>query len=383
MQPWEEARSSVPYLKTLAVNGLLQMFDPEKQLFCRRLKHTDRGLVREGTSHRYTLIALLGLHQLEASGKASPIAIKPVLKGLLTNTDWIDNVGDLGLLLWLCALEAPQQLEKVESCREVENALAYFRDGRQSRTMELAWFLAGLSHRSLACPEKQLDLRDTAFETYRRLRNNQGELGIFRHVGRTESFVEKIRSRIGSLADQVYPIYAITKFAQAYHVVKATERALDCALTLCQTQGPLGQWWWHYDSLSGRLVERYPVYSASQDGLAPLALFTLGEATHSDFSPWIYKGLQWVCGNNEMDFDMRDVSAKVVWRSILRRSSRRYWDLAVDFLTQREERATWDVLEVLFECRPDHFGWLLYAFPDGNNLSPPKPYGSCREAANL
>jgi hypothetical protein len=364
VRPREDARRTVHQLKALAVSGLERMFDPERQLFCWRLNRTDRGLVREGISRRYTLIALLGLHQLEASGTVSPIAVRPVLDGLLSDTDWIDNLGDLGLLLWLCSLEDPQWLTEGEYRLEIENAIYRFRDGRQNKTMELAWFLAGLSHMGLASPERWFDLRDAAVETYRRLRTNQGDSGIFGHIGTAGSIAGRFRGRIGSFADQVYPIYAIAKFVQAYHVAKATESALDCALTLCQAQGPQGQWWWHYDSLNGRVLETYPVYSVHQDGMAPLALFALGDVTHSDFGPWIYKGLEWISGNNELDYDMPDPSARVIWRSMLRRSSKRYWNTAIAFLTKREDRATRNGLEILFECRPYHLGWLLYAFAD-------------------
>lgn len=367
-RPWEDAQRTPDQLKALAVNGLIQMFDAEKQLFCYRLKHTERGLVREGISRRYTLIALLGLRQLESSGTSSPIPITPVLDGLLRDVDWINNIGDFGLLLWLCALQAPDRLARLDRYLDVESALDRFRDARQCNTMELAWFLAGLSHRSLIAPEKTLDLRDAAVETYRRLRNNQGELGLFGHACR-RSIAGMLRGRIGSFADQVYPIYAITKFAQAYHVLKATESALDCALTLCQTQGPFGQWWWHYDSMTGRVVEKYPVYSVHQDGMAPMALFALGDAVRSDFGPWIYKGLQWITGDNEMEFDMPDASAHVIWHSISQPSLSRYWKTGFTFLMQREDRRPSRGLTVLFECRPYHFGWLLYAFADRTNGS--------------
>jgi hypothetical protein len=362
VRPSDEAQRIVHQLNGLAVDGLVQMFDFKKHLFCHKFKETERGLVREGVSRRYTMIALLGLHRLEASGVSSPIGISSVLDGLLIDTNWVDNIGDLGLLLWLCALVAPDRLAKIERRMEVETALDRFPDAIQGRTMELAWFLSGLSHGSLACPEKTSDLRELAVETYRRLRTNQGEQGIFGHVSRKESLAGLLRGRIGSFADQVYPIYAMTKFAQAYHVVKATERALDCALTLCQAQGPLGQWWWHYDCATGRVVERYPVYSVHQDGMAPMSLLALGEIIHSDFGPWISKGLQWVSGDNELDADMQDVSGSVVWRSIFRPPLRRYWNAATALLTQRDDQESRDGLMTQRECRPYHFGWFLYAF---------------------
>jgi hypothetical protein len=358
----DEAQRIVHHLSALAVDGLVHMFDFNEQLFCQRVKETDRGWIREGISRRYTVIALLGLHRLEASGGSSPIEIGAVLDRLLIDTKWVDNIGDLGLLLWLCALVAPGRVAELECRMAVRTALDRYPDAVQGHTMELAWFLAGLSHGALACPEKTWDLREVAVETYRRLRMNQGEQGVFGHVGRTQSIAGFLRGRIGSFADQVYPIYAMTTFAKAFHVAKATERALDCALTLCQAQGPLGQWWWHYDSVTGRVVERYPVFSVHQDGMAPMSLLALGDVIHSDFSPWISRGLQWVGGDNELDADMQDAAAGVVWRSIFRPTLNRCWNSATALLAQRDDRESRNGLMTLHECRPYHLGWLLYAF---------------------
>src|SRR5271169_6673837 len=81
-QPSNDMHATVHHLVMTAANGLLQMFDQEKQLFCYRLKTTDRGMVREGTSRRYSLITLLGLHQLEQAGLPSPINTEAVLTAL-------------------------------------------------------------------------------------------------------------------------------------------------------------------------------------------------------------------------------------------------------------------------------------------------------------
>lgn len=348
-------------LNTLAVKGLVPMFDSEKQLFCYKLKQTPTGLVREGISPRYTAITLMGLHRLGESGATSPIEIKRVFDVLMTDTGWVDNIGDLGLLLWLCALVAPERLDEVNRRLDISSALTRFRDARQRRTMELSWFLAGLAHQALACPEKLAGTRDLAVETYRRIKRNQGKEGIFGHLASNEGIAGMLRSDIGSFADQVYPVYAMTKFSQAYEDEKATKSALDCALTLCEAQGSLGQWWWHYDSSNGQVAESFPVFSVHQHGMGPMALLTLGEAVQSDFGPWIHKGLQWI-DDNELGFDMQDDSANVVWRCIERSRPNRIWNAAINLVTRREDRESRGGLRTLFECRPYELGWLLYAF---------------------
>ena len=363
-----EADAILEHLIEAAMTGLLQMFDHRSRLFCFRLKRTERGLVQQGISRRYTIITLLGLHRLEESGTPSLIAPKPLLEELLASLDWVDNIGDLGLLLWACALMMPERLSEIENLLQIEDALARYRDAREGRTMELSWFLSGLSHSALAQPEKRAKFRDLALETYRLIRSNQGVRGIFAHQARNRSILGRTRGWIGSFADQVYPIYAMTQFSEAYEDRTAVQAAMTCAHPLCQAQGPLGQWWWHYNSSSNRVVEAYPVFSVHQYGMAPMTLFALGEATQFDFSPWIYKGLEWISSRNELAFNMEDASVGVVWRCILRSKPKRVWD-AVCLLTRGEDGESGNGLKVLCECRPYELGWLLYAFSKRKSLT--------------
>ncbi len=358
-----KTQETIHRLIGLSIAGLVPMFNREKQLFCYKLKQTPTGLVQEGISQRYTVITLMGLHRLEQTGATSPIEITPVLDTLLANTEWIDNAGDLGLLLWLCALMAPDRLSAIAKKLEVSTALSRFSDVKQGRTMELAWFLAGLSHGSLASPEWLPEASTLANETYALLLRNQGEKGAFGHLSRNKSLSGIVRGGVGSFADQVYPIYAMSKFSQAFGNDQARNRALDCGLNICEAQGSLGQWWWHYDSATGQVVDGFPVFSVHQHGMAPMTLFALGEATQSDFSSWIYKGLEWIA-NNELEVDMEDSAANVVWRCIERPMSSKYLNVAAGLLRHRDNQSSRDNLRVLYECRPYELGFLLYAFAD-------------------
>lgn len=362
----EDFRRIVRSLNKVAVRGLVRMFYPDKQLFCFKLKQTSDGLVQEGVSHRYTAMTLMGLHRLVESGAKSPIDIQPVFDTLLSDTEWVDNIGDYGLLLWMCALIAPDRLDEIDRKLPIKESLVRFRDSRQGRTMEMSWFLSGLAHQALARPEKIAETKALADEVYRTIRKNQGEQGFFGHLASNEGFAGVMRSDIGSFADQVYPIYGISKYSQAFGDNRAAKHALDCALNLCEAQGSLGQWWWHYDSSNGQVAERFPVFSVHQHGMAPMTLYALGEAIQSDFSPWIYKGLQWI-DENELGVDMQDDSANVVWRCIERTRPRRAWNTVINLATRREDRETRDGLRVLQECRPYELGWLLYAFANFEN----------------
>jgi hypothetical protein len=171
-----------------------------------------------------------------------------------------------------------------------------------------------------------------------------------------------LRGRIGSFADQVYPILALAYFAEAFDDEGALAAARTCARAICEVQGPLGQWWWHYDAKSGRVVQRYPVYSVHQHAMAPMALLALGRSTGWDFNEPILKGLRWITGANELGQDMRDRSFGLVWRCVrfASRSSLIRQEVGFWFRADVQTPPSSD-LAVLRECRPYELGWLLYA----------------------
>jgi len=364
------ASVSVPRLTDLAIGGLERTFDAQRQLFCFRVKRTPAGLVREGHSYRYTAISMLGLRRLEIAGQRSPVAITPVFDRLLRSPDWVDNLGDLGLLLWLGALACPEKVKEIDSRWGLEHALDRSRETRDGRTMEVAWFLSGLAHASMAMSHQRSRFERLAFEAYRLLIRNQGPRGAFGHLATRGSVAGQVRGRIGSFADQVYPIYALTQFATAHGVETALAAAMRCAENICRLQGPWGQWWWHYDAWSGEVSQQYPVFAVHQDGMAPMALLTLGEVAAIDFDESVSKGLNWIAGANELAYDMRDASRAVIWRSF--EVGNKYKQVIRNALKllgidgRVEEGCS---VKVNCECRPYHLGWLLYAYA-GRNVSP-------------
>ncbi len=371
----EIGNTTVQRLVQVAAKGLPRMFDPRAQLFCYKLKKTERGLLQEGLSPRYTAMTLLGLHRLQRSGTPSPVPLDLVLEGLLSNTAWADNIGDIGLLLWMCALMAPDRLQELSKRLRIS---AFLSDAKQGRTMELAWFLAGLSHCALARPDMAFDLRPQAFQTHNMLSENQGANGVFSHLTTGRTLHGRLRGHIGSFADQVYPIYALSRFYEAYQESAALPRALKCAQAICEAQGLLGQWWWHYDARNGRVFEQYPVYSVHQHGMAPMALLALSAVSNRSFDAWIYKGLDWIHERNELSVNMEDASAGLIWRCIQPPPWRRYSRTLLRRPGSGPRRQPASHLKVLFECRPYELGWLLYAFADSPAASqlPSSPAGT-------
>ena len=229
--------------------------------------------------------------------------------------------------------------------------------------MEIAWFLSGLSHAALIGARELPDLTALAEKTFLLVTRNQGRHGTFGHLATGGSAIGALRGRVGSFADQVYPIYALAKFGKAFQNRSALESAGRCADAICQAQGSLGQWWWHYDSVTGKVFQRYPVYSVHQHGMAPMALFAISEAAGRDFNRSIFKGLAWIYGNNELALDLREADSNLVWRSVYRGNpARTYMREFMDFVRGIPAPVPADTLRIKFECRPYELGWLLYAF---------------------
>jgi hypothetical protein len=246
----------------------------------------------------------------------------------------------------------------------IGDALDRFGEVGEGRTMDLAWFLAGLAHAGQARPECAADLRSVAVKTCRLLKKNQGKHGFFGHMARNRSFAGLFRGSAGSFADQVYPIYALSRFGSVYAEPSAIDAARNAANAICRAQGQLGQWWWHYDAAGGHVFEQYPVYSVHQHGMAPMALFALEEATGLDFGEPIYRGLRWVVGQNELARDLRDGSSGVIWRSFYHVNKISVYRDRIHGIFRRQRTGSADVedLAVKRECRPYELGWLLYAF---------------------
>jgi hypothetical protein len=353
---------NIPALCDMAAAGLAKMLDPERHMFCAVFNRTEKGMSRERLSPRYTMMTLLGLHRYEQSGGCSPVAIAPMLDALLLDTHWIGSAGDLGLLLWTCAELVPEWLPDVYQRVGAQNALERFSDGRRGRTMEVAWYLTGIASCYLAGYGDLRGLADQAVTARGILERNCGVSGVYGHLSRNGSLAGYVRGRVGSFADQVYPTIAFARLSLALHDEEAGQMALRTAEKMCELQGPLGEWCWQYDSVSVKVVSRYPVYSVHQHAMGPMMLQAVSEATGFDFSEAIDRSLAWISGNNELHRDFVEPSLGLVWRCIYLDSLDAYTDAALRVMHFRRGAADANRLSVRHECRPYELGWLLYAF---------------------
>jgi len=167
----------------------------------------------------------------------------------------------------------------------------------------------------------------------------------------------------------------MAKFWEVFRDPTARDSAMDCARAICEVQGPLGQWWWHYDSVTGQVVDGYPVFSVHQHAMAPLALFGLSDVTQSDFAPSIFHGLRWINFQNELNIDMEEASAHLVWRCIFNSSLRpqKKFKALFGFRNYGRPQEFPSNLSIRFECRPYELGWLLYAFAARQIFGPNRP----------
>src|SRR5579864_3707588 len=145
------------HLLPMAIRGIESMYDSERGLFCHRLRKTPAGLKREGISQRYTIMTLLGLLRARPEELRCSVDIEDTINRLFADTAWIDNVGDLGLLLWLCASVSRERLRQFHQHFELAEAVKRFPDGRRRFTMELSWFLTGLVKASKMEPTAELE----------------------------------------------------------------------------------------------------------------------------------------------------------------------------------------------------------------------------------
>ncbi len=228
--------------------------------------------------------------------------------------------------------------------------------------MEFAWLLTGLASAHLAGFHNLPGLAAQMSAARRVLENNCGDTGIYGHLHRRRSWRGLVRGRVGSFADQVYPTIAFARLWRATSDPKAQKMALRTAETMCALQGPLGEWCWHFDAITGRVVSRYPIFSVHQHAMAPMMLFAAAEATGRDFSLAIRNGFAWISGNNEWHANFVEPALGLVWRCLYLDRHDALADAALRTLRWRTGTAAAGSLKVGYECRPYELGWLLYAF---------------------
>ena len=356
-------------LRSIAIDSLGRMYRPEQQLFAFRLGKNGNSEVLEGVSRRYTATALIGL-----AGETQPIA-KEVLGGhnredvcdrLIQDIEKSQELGSIALTTWAArTLRHSRAHEAVAKLRKMDPA-----SGKYS-TVELSWALTALAIEGAKTTDMTLAERiaDTLMGSFKQ------ESGLFRR-GPTGIGLSALRAHVSCFADIVYPIQALSYYHLATGSTKVIEAAIHCAERMCQLQGPEGQWWWHYDTRTGRIVERYPVYAVHQDSMAPMALLVLTKAGGRDYSESIEKGLRWLFNPPEISGALMDTERNIIWRKLARREPLKLVRGLQATASRFHSGFRVPAMDIIFppssvdyESRPYHMGWILHTWPVGTELS--------------
>ena len=353
----EKIRQLVP----LCLEALPRMLVTQDELFCYREVWTDSGPKRIGSSVRYTAITLIGLAAAQRSGLQMPPGLETERLAARLSRELAAGLGDLGLILWALTTNLPDQA--VTFCKTL---LARLNNSDHALyrldTMQLAWLLTGL------CRAHQAGLASAALEK------------AIVHVGRVLGsaheqatglfyrFPAGRRSVIrwtASFAMEIYPVYALSLYAEVLGNHAAVMLAQACADKLCELQLADGGWPWMYDVRTGRLIDPYPVYSVHQDGMAPMALIKLSRVAGKDYSAAIDRGVAWLDSDNPMGVNMVDCERQTIWRAqeiprLFGLQPRLLLNAGAALFLGRGLLSA-GPLRLVAECRPYHLGWLLHA----------------------
>jgi hypothetical protein len=347
-------------LINIAVNGLHEMYMPGQLEFALKKKLIDKDIVLEDRSTRYTLINLLGLHKVEKYNIPIQINLNNVLAKQISNADKYNSIGDLGLLLWATAVISPESISDILTNINFNNILEKYKDAKSKQTMELSWLLTGLLLASTNSEKFKNSIEDLAQKVFLEIRNNYGGVGIFKHQG-NNTIVGKFRDNVASFADQVYPIYAFALYSKYFKSEDALVISKECALKICEHQGQRGEWMWHYNSNTGKVISKYPVYSVHQDAMAPMALFAIQDVSNLNFEKYIFKGLDWLVQGNSLSTNMIDGDLNTIWRAISPGKIPRKVKSILSVLGFKTNEV-YNNLEIVKECWSYHLGWILYTF---------------------
>jgi hypothetical protein len=354
--PPAPATPLIEQLRRLALSALARMYRPEQKLFAFRLRRRGDGIVLEGSSLRYTAIALIGLSRESGEYAAQVLhghTPREVCERICDTVTSCSDLGAVALSHWAAIAHGSP------GCHSMRRRLLELIDTGSPSTVGLSWALAALS-------EDESSVRGAAADACHRLLSAFDERSdlFHHHVGGSRW------RHVASFADQIYPVHALSRYHIRFGEEDALRAASRCAARLCTLMSPGGQWPWHYDVRSGTVVERYPVYAVHQDAMAPMALLELAEAGDANHLDAIDRGLGWLQHAPELHGgSLIDEHEGLIWRKVGRHEPRK-------LVRGLQGMASWihrpfrlPAVDRIFppgriddECRPYHMGWLLYAW---------------------
>ena len=246
-------------------------------------------LRRAGTSLRYGAITALGLLRLPEPDQRTVLAgmrADDLVGQLAKRIDEVSGLGDAALVCWAAA-----ECGHADLGHAIQRLAALDQPGRPVDVVSAAWVVS-----ALAAARPLVDVERHLATARQRLLAARGP-AVYPHT--TGPDTPWYRAHVGSFADQVYPIQALARLHRSADDPEALAVAGTVAGAICSAQGAGGQWWWHYDSRTGAVVEGYPVYSVHQHAMGPMALLDLADAGGDGHLDAIRRGLRWLAGPPE------------------------------------------------------------------------------------
>ena len=305
------AGARIAELRALALTGLSRMYDSGAGRFVFRLRKSPEGILREGLSDRYTAITAIGL------AHEAPDAVRQILGG--------DSLSAL--------------MERLIARR------GRHRQPRRPGTHRLGRTCGRLLHRPRSGAESSSSIRSAdrirpskwrgrfpPQPWIRRLRPPPSQSAWPSGCNRptrptpdsspiTSAITPRgQRGHVTCFADLVYPTLALAQFGIARRDHDSIRCAAQSADRMCRNQGPAGQWWWHFDYRTGRVLEGYPVYAVHQTSMAPMALLAAADAADTNYDEAIARGLDWLSSSPELEGrSLIDRGEGLIWRKVARR----------------------------------------------------------------
>jgi len=325
-----------------------------------------------GVSLRYAAISQIGLGRWIEYHPEDRTHLPDLWPRIVDNHHEITQIGDLALALW-AGIES-----KASDSRLFADAMsaAWQDHADMCNAVELAWVLQACTLALHRDKDLQFYIEPLMEEAKDQLLNLfRPQQSLFQRHNRP-GFRQAISRRIACFADQVYPILALVNYGQAFDDRQCIAFAEKAVAQICELQGPLGQWWWHYDTLKGEVCEEYPVFSVHQDAMAPMAIMASDRLTNQNHFSEIELGLRWLFGRNELDENLVLNDAGIIWRDIekrdcgkVSRAARALLCVADLKLLHRLAGKCFVGFRINRECRPYHLGWILYAWADYDTRS--------------
>jgi uncharacterized membrane protein YciS (DUF1049 family) len=343
---------SLQRVQELSVSRLRDCVDPDTMLLMKQIRHGRWSGTLGTEAITSTAICLIGLDRSNIS--VTDIVGEPaqVCKRIAKRIRDQQYPGGLGLLLWANAVLKAVSFEAL--LNEADFCLSTLECSLPSlTTMEVAWMLSGLLHTD------DRRLRKVTAVARHELQSRLAEKTLtFSHASTKAPWGHRLRAHVANFADQIYPLQALA-FAAANGDSSALELAGKIAARLAASQGPMGQWWWHYHATTGEVIDEYPVYSVHQHSMAPMAFHCLSSAGGETYKAGT-KGREWLY-RNELGIDMIDVERGIIWRSVEIEESKvgRSIRHASALLGKAAKRHA-PPLRLNKEMRPYEWGWLLY-----------------------